>query len=152
MTLSFTPPTQEAINHIAAHMRQADVVEVWASSHHTPLQSLMKGQELSDLSTIITVDDTPVVMLGLVKRDILSGSGVVWMLATDDLVRHRVALSRTTEGVIDEMLHVCPRLCNMVHDKNKVSIAWLKRLGFTLDDPVPHGPEGEMFHRFHLER
>lgn len=149
--IEFVRPTVEMVESIAADMRQADIDEVWASNHHTPLESMMKGWELSDFSTVAMCNNEPLVMIGLVKRDMLTGSGVVWMLGANRAMKYKKEFFRQTKPVIDEMLTICPRLCNMVHGKNKSSIAWLKWLGFTIDDPIPHGPDGELFHRFYLE-
>lgn len=142
----------EMVVSIADNMRQADVEEVWASNHHKPLQSLVRSWELSDFATVATFNGTPLVMLGLVKRDMLTGSGVVWMLGSDEVMKHKKDLLRQTKPLIDEMLTICPRLCNMVHNKNRSSIIWLKWLGFTINEPIPHGPDGELFHPFYLER
>ena len=150
--VEFVKPTTEMVESIAADMRQADADEVWASNHHTPLESMMKGWEMSDFSTVVMGDGEPLVMIGLVKRDMLTGSGVVWMLGANKSLKYKKEFFRQTKPVIDEMLTICPRLCNMVHSKNTVSIQWLKWLGFTIDDPTPYGPVGELFHRFHLER
>lgn len=150
--IEFVKPTVELVESIAADMRQADVDEVWASNHHTPLESLMKGWQLSNLSTVVVYDNEPLVMIGVVKRDMLTGSGVVWMLGANRALKYRKEFLRQTKPVIDEMLTIYPRLCNMVHNKNTDSIRWLKWLGFTIDDPIPHGPDDELFHRFHLER
>jgi hypothetical protein len=73
------------------------------------------------------------------------------MLGANAVNRHKKAFLSLTPGVIEEMLTICPRLYNMVHGRNKESIRWLKWLGFTIDDPVPHGPDSELFHKFHLE-
>lgn len=150
--IQWVKPTVELVQSIADDMRQADAEEVWASNHHTPLQSMMKGWGLSDVSTV-AIDDTgePLVMIGLVKRDVLTGSGVVWMLGSNRALKHKKEFFRQTKPIIDEMLTICPRLCNMVHSKNTNSILWLRWLGFTIDDPIPHGPDDELFHRFHLE-
>ena len=150
--INWVRPTQAMVESIAADMRPADAEEVWASNHHTPIESLMKGWEMSDLSTMAVCDGEPLVMIGLVKRDLLSGSGVIWMLGSNKAMNHKKEFFRQTKPIIDEMLTACPRLCNMVHSKNTSSILWLKWLGFKIDDPIPHGPEGELFHRFHLER
>lgn len=151
--IQWVKPTVALVKSIAADMRQADAEEVWASNHHTPIESMMKGWELSDVSTI-AIDDNgePLVMIGLVKRDMLTGSGVVWMLGADRAMKHKKEFFRQTKPIINEMLTICPRLCNMVHSKNTNSILWLKWLGFTIDEPIPHGPDDELFHRFHLER
>ena len=150
--IEFVRPTVEMVESIAAGMRQADADEVWASNHHTPLESMMKGWEASDFSTVAMCDGEPLVMIGLVKRDVLSGSGVVWMLGANRAMKYKKEFFRQTKPVIDEMLTICPRLCNMVHGKNTSSVQWLKWLGFTIDDPIPYGPDGELFHRFYLER
>lgn len=151
--VKWVSPTTEMVEVIARDMREADKVEVWASNHHLPLESLMKGWQLSDFTSVALSDEgEPLVMLGLVKRDILTGSGVVWMLGTNESMKHKKEFLKQTKQVIDEMLTICPRLCNMVHSKNKSSISWLKWLGFTIDEPVPYGPDNELFHRFHLER
>jgi len=149
--IEFVKPTLEMVEAIAADMRDVDAAEVWASSHHTPLQSLMASWELSDFAAIATHNGEPLVMLGIVKRDILSGSGVVWMLGCNAVMKHRKQLLSETKPLIEEMLTICPRLCNMVHSKNTSSITWLKWLGFTIDEPVPYGYAGELFHPFHLE-
>ena len=151
--IQWVKPTVALVESIAADMRQADAEEVWASNHHSPLESMMKGWELSDVSTV-AIDDNgePLVMIGLVKRDVLTGSGVVWMLGANEAMKHKKEFFRQTKPIIDEMLTICPRLCNMVHNKNTNSILWLKWLGFTIEDPIPHGPDDELFHRFHLER
>lgn len=150
--IEFVPPTVEMVESIAADMRDADAAEVWASNHYTPLESLMKGWKVSDFTTIAVCSGEPLVMIGLVKRDLLTGSGVVWMLGANKSLNYKKEFFRQTKPVIDEMLTICPRLCNMVHNKNTSSIQWLKWLGFTIDNPVQHGPDNELFHRFHLER
>lgn len=150
--VEFVKPTVELVETIAAEMRQADIDEVWASNHHTPLEALTKGWEMSDFSTVAMANGEPLVMFGLVKRDILTGSGVLWMLGSNRVMSHKKELFRQTVLVVDEMLTVCPRLCNMVHGKNVSSIKWLKWLGFTIEEPIPHGPDGDLFHRFYLER
>jgi hypothetical protein len=150
--VKFVKPTKELIEALAADMRQADVDEIWASNHHTPIEALTNGLAISDRCAVVTVDGEPCVMLGLVIRDILSGSGVPWLLGTEAALKHKRKFLTQVPAVIDEMLNICPRLFNYVHADNKVSIKWLKRVGFTLDDPAPYGRDKESFHRFYLER
>ena len=150
--IQFVRPTLAKVESIALDMRQADADEVWASNHHRPLESLVKGWGVSDFTVIAECHGEPLVMIGLVKRDVLTGSGVVWMLGTNGALKYRREFLCQTKPVINEMLTICPRLCNMVHSKNTSSIRWLKWLGFTIDEPIVHGPDDELFHRFHLER
>lgn len=150
--IEFIKPTEELIKVIAENMRDADAAEVWASHRHTPLQALMSGWESSHKAAIVSVNGRPCVMLGLVVRDVLTGTGVPWLLGTDYALKHAREFLKLSPPVIEEMLHMCPRLFNYVHADNIVSIRWLKWLGFKVDAPLPHGPKGELFHRFHMER
>ena len=152
MKVKFVKPTKELIESIAKDMRQADIDEIWASDHYTPLEALMSGWEVSDRAAIAIVNNEPCVMLGLVICDILTGTGSPWMLGTDNALKYKRQFLVQTPSVIAEMLILCPQLFNYVHVKNDVSVGWLKWLGFTMDKPQPYGIEGEMFHRFHIER
>lgn len=152
MGVEFIEPTNDLVEFIAVNMRQADVDEVWASHRHLPYEALMRGWDLSHSSVVVTVDGDPCVMIGLVIRDILSGSGIPWLLGTEGAVKHKRHFLTQVPAVIDEMLSICPRLFNYVHAENRVSVNWLRRIGFTIDDPEPHGVAHELFHRFHLER
>lgn len=145
-------PTVEMMESIAADMRSADAAEVMASHGHTPTQAIMEGWKLSQYSVVVMVNSEPCVIMGLVNWDLLSGSGVPWLLGTERALKYSREFFRLSPPVIDEMLTVCPRLFNYVHAENKISIKWLKWIGFTIDEPMPHGINGELFHRFHLER
>lgn len=133
-------------------MRQADVDEVWASHHHSPIEALMKSWKISDRSVIVTVNDEPCVMIGLVIHDILSGTGSPWLLGTETALKYKRHFLTQVPDAIDEMLTICPKLFNYVHAENKVSIKWLKWIGFTLDEPLPYGCDNALFHKFTLER
>ena len=150
--VKFLRPTRELVEAIAADMRQADADEVWASNRHAPIQALMRGWEMSDFTVIATVDDTPCVMLGLVKHDILTGAGIPWLLGTETALKYKRHFLTQVPAVIGEMLRICPRLFNYVHVDNIVSIQWLRRIGFTINEAEPLGCGGEMFHKFHIER
>lgn len=152
MEVKFIKPTQELIEAIAADMRQADADEVWASNHHTPIESLMRSWKVSNRSVIVTVNDEPCVMLGLVIHDILSGTGSPWLLGTENALKYKRHFLTEVPAVIDEMLAICPSLFNYVHTENKVSMKWLEWIGFTIDEPLPYGCDNALFHKFTLER
>lgn len=150
--IKFVKPTLEIVRSIAADMRPADADEVFASHGHTPIQAIMGGWEVSQYSVVIMVNNTPCVIMGLVNRDILTGTGVPWLLGTENALKYSREYFKLSPPVIKEMLDICPRLFNYVHAENKMSIKWLRWLGFNIDEPKPHGVKGELFHRFHLER
>lgn len=138
------------VEEIARNMRQADIEEIWASDNYTPLEALMSSWKLSKYSVVITINDEPCVMMGLVVRDMLSGNGIPWMLGTDTALKFKKKFFTEVPEVMNQMLNVCPRLYNYVHCKNTASIKWLKWIGFTLCDPEPYGREKELFHKFYI--
>lgn len=148
--VEYLKPTTELVTYIAENMRDEDRDEVWASDNYTPLEAMMTGWKLSDYCVIISVNGEPCVMIGLLQRDILTGRGIPWMLGTDGSVKYRSKFLSVVPGIMKQMLSICPNLYNYVHVKNKVSIRWLKRIGFTLCDPAPYGCDGELFHKFYI--
>lgn len=133
-------------------MRQADVDEVWASHHKTPLESLLEGWNAPGYSVIVTINDEPCAMLGVTLCDVLSGNGIPWLLGTENALKYKRYFITLVPAVIDEMLDICPNLYNYVHIKNVTSIKWLKYIGFTFDEPIPYGCEKELFHKFYIKR
>ena len=152
METKFRAPTDEAIRFIAANMRQADAVEVRASSSHEPLAALLHSVELSNYSSVVWINGVPVAIFGLVIRDILTGSGVPWLLSAEQVLNHKREILVHSKAGVSQMLTICPRLFNYVHAENKISIRWLKWLGFSIGEPERYGMNGEIFHRFHQER
>ncbi len=150
--IEFVKPTVALAEELALDMRRADVEEIWASSHRTPKEALMEGLHQSDLSAVAVCDGVPLIMFGVVKRDLLSGTGIVWMLGANAATKYRRNFLTLAPRYVDEMLNFCPRLTNMVHSKNRESIRWLKWLGFTVDPPTRYGRENQLFHNFHIER
>ena len=149
--VKFERPTPEAIKFIADNMRHADAVEVMAMCGYTPRQALRVSMECSRMSAVVLADGVPLAILGLGVRDVLLGIGTPWLLSSEQAVKHKRQFLELSPPVIQEMLTICPKLVNYVHSENSLSIRWLKWLGFTMDEPLPIGINGEMFHRFHME-
>ena len=150
--IQFIEPTLGTAAQLAANMRQEDVMEVWASDRFTPSAAVLYSWSKSDYISLAMVDNEPLAIFGLVKCNLLTGTGVVWLLGTSEISRYKRQFLSSSKAIVSEMLTICPRLCNKVHSRNHSSIMWLKWLGFILEDPIPHGPEGELFHPFYLER
>ena len=94
------------------------------------------------------IDGVPCAILGLVVVSDLTGTGVPWLLGTDLAVSNkRVFLKHSAKGIA-QMIQRCPFLYNHVHSANRVSVRWLKFMGFTIHKPEPHGMNNAMFHKF----
>ncbi len=148
--VKFEKPTDEMIKHIADNMRAADALEVWEMSRQTPLQSIEEGLKLSKFSSVAVINGTPCAVFGLVVVDILTGTGVPWLLGTDYAVKHRKVFLENCKQGLDQMLQTCPNLFNYVHSDNKISVRWLKYMGFKIEKALPIGTDGALFHRFSI--
>ena len=151
MSVKFVEPNFDRLVHISENMREADRIEVWASHKMTPIEAVINSVELSDMVSVAVYKTKPCAVFGLVKRDLLTGTGCPWLLGTDDIdLCKRDFILHKREGV-KEMLTHCRRLENYVHVANTKSIRWLKTMGFKFGKPERLGFNGEYFVKFSLE-
>ena len=141
------------IEFVAENMRQADADEVMAANNDTPLSALLLSVEKSHESVTVTdTEGTPLVIFGIRHKTLLTDdSAIIWMLGCDEALKHSKSFMVYTPKVLEIWLKQYKMLENYVHVGNKVSVAWLKRLGFTLEDPVIFPNTGECFMHFFME-
>lgn len=131
-------------------MRAADALECKLLSGSSPMEALTKGAKMSHHCSVVVVNDKPCAVVGLVITSMLTGTGVPWLLATDYAVENkRVFINNCKKGV-DEMRTVCPNLMNYVHAENRLSIKWLKWMGFTIEPSQPIGVDRAHYHKFYI--
>jgi hypothetical protein len=138
--------------HIAEHARQADIDELWAASHSTPLQVLEFGMAYGSPVVTGLWDGVPVCMFGVMPLSVLGAIGAPWMVGTSDIDRLQVPFLRRSRPYLAAMRERYDVLVNNVDDRNEAAKRWLRWIGFTLGDPVPHGPDGVPFRPFHWRR
>lgn len=152
VTHSIIPATIAHAQYIAAHVREADRVELWAAGYMTPLETMIKAMDRSEAFTGMA-DDTPVCMWGVVQDDILFGFGIPWMVASTHLDTHARAFLSRNKAVIVEMLSKYGILSNYVDTRNRKAIKWLQWLGFKVaEKPQPFGALQLPFHEFSIRR
>lgn len=76
--------------------------------------------------------------------------GAVWMLGSDELLKHGTALLRTSKAYVDKWRTEYRSLMNYVDCRNTVSIKWLKWLGASFHLPTPYGLNGKPFMPFYF--
>lgn len=150
--VQIVPATAAHIAQIIPRVRHADIEEFSAMNGWSPERVLDCGLRTSTFSCAGLVNGVVVTIFGVAPKSMISGSGLPWLVGTDDLVKYQFSfLCRCRVGV-NAMLDVYPRLENYVDERNHVAKAWLHWLGFRLDDPAPYGELGMNFHRFHMEK
>lgn len=148
--LDFHKPTDKDLVFIAANMRDDDKAEVYAASGSTPHEALVTSVRRSKAAVVVRHEGVPLVAYGLVKPSILSSTGIIWMLGTNQSLDYPRAFMVYTRIAIKEMLLECDELMNYVHDENITSIKWLKALGFEMGEPEPYGPFDAKFRKFYM--
>lgn len=139
----------EHIPAIAEHMREADRREVWASHRHTPQEALEFALQRSEVAWTCMVDGLPSFMWGAARMGSFLGCcGAPWLLGTPAILKVRHDFLRYCPYFIAVMQDSFPRLENYVHTGNRLSIRWLKHLGFTVNEELPELINDEDFFHF----
>ena len=144
--------TQDHIEELAETMAEADIDEVWASSHRTPLEALLLSQTVTDDIQTGLADGEVVCIFGVSPLSILSGSGSPWMLSSDLLPKHSRVFARGNKIWMEMQKERWQSMTNHVDARNKRAIRWLKWMGFNFEEAKPHGAEKMPFHEFSWEQ
>jgi hypothetical protein len=60
------------------------------------------------------------------------GSGRVWMLGSNGLLKISRAFLRGSKGEVEAMHKLYPHMCNIIDSRNEVHIRWIRWLGFKI--------------------
>lgn len=93
------------------------------------------------------VDDEPAAIFGLAGA-LLDDVGHPWLCTTPAIERIKLTFLRCARIEVEMMLEARPHLVNYVDQRYDRAQRFLRALGFTLHDPEPYGPKGELFCKF----
>lgn len=119
---------------IALRMRNADKKEIWDSHRFKPYQALLRGMKNLGSCWTILGDDMPEGMMGVSKGSLLSNRGIIWLLGTDVLTKDRRLFVKVSKKVFDGMLDGFDYVENYVSTENEISLRWIERLGFNVEE------------------
>ena len=137
---------------IMAHdMRDIDKQEIWASNRARPLDALVRSVRNSERARTGLVDGEIACMFGICRQNLMGRTGTIWMLGTDLLEQHATRFLRENKKEIVDISSECIIIENYCDARNKVTIRWLKWLGFTIEEVEPYGVYNLPFHHFHKE-
>lgn len=138
------------VAYLAPRLREADRLEIMASSGLTDIETILQNSIDQSLQVWVgcSPEGEPAGVLGVASVSLLGGIGCPWMLATDLLDRVPGRLMTNSRIYLERMHELFPHLENFVDARNVRSVRWLRRLGFHIHPAAPHGPAGHLFHRF----
>ena len=151
MTAYVVDARPEHILIVAEKMRHADVAEIWAAGRNTPRSALRSSLAMSSYCKTIMLGEKPIAMFGVTPLSAITGHGVPWMLGTHEIESMPMRFLRGSVSYLKDMARGFSYLENWVDARNKVSINWLRWLGFVIVKPEPYGHLGYPFHRFYME-
>jgi hypothetical protein len=146
------PATAAHIEEILPRVRQADIEEFLATNGWSPRRVMEFGLNTSTFSCAGLINGRVITIFGVAPGSMIGGTGIPWLVGTEDLEKYQRTFLRRCRKVVNAMLTVYPYLENYVDARNHVAKTWLKWLGFELENAAPYGKHRLPFHRFHMEK
>jgi len=142
----------EDVAILAPNLREQDRREIFCSHGVTPLEAL--SISFTKAVECNSIEDHNGHLVGMFGVSQAKDTGVPWLLATDDLPKKANQRSFITQGKdwIKDIQSRYEQLSNRVHADNKISIRWLRSLGFSFDQEAIWGYRPSRFIRFYWNR
>ena len=130
-------------------LRSADRLEIQAAVGRDPTDTLREGIASSiPCWAVLAPSGAPMALFGVVPDAGATGSGMVWLLGSDELTQHRFAVLRGSHVWVARLHERYDRLWNYVDARNDLHINWLRWCGFRFVQLVErHGVEQRPFWR-----
>lgn len=121
---------------LAARLRKEDAFKV-LGERGMSLEQLVEDSIVQSIEAWVWEHDgAPACMWGFVKKSLVGSHGVVaWMLTTPAVAEHPRTFWRGSQRLLQSALERFGRIDGHCDARFLQSVAWLKRLGFTLDEP-----------------
>ena len=148
---------EKDVQYILDNLREFDKLECetlhgenWKETEYNEIMN-------SSSHILLGVDknDVPVCIGGVCDTS-EQGVGVVWLLSTNDVTKHKFSFLKEMKKEFEKYDEKYWFLYNFIYCKNHIAKNWLKWIGFKFDIPKPVGykiPEGfEFFYRMREHR
>lgn len=147
------PVTQDDVINLVNNLREADRLEIEATTDEDVLEAVEQTVESSPQVAMAGYANGELVCIfGVATPFILTDQGTPWCLFTPNVEKYRHLFLRQSKPYVELMLEHYKTLFNFVDCRNTLAIRWLKWLGFKFGEPVPYGVQGLDFYPFVLER
>ena len=145
---------EEDAKELAPRLRSADLQEIKAVTGEEPLKALERSLAWSDPGHAITDEvDKVVALFGVIPDSEEENMGCVWLLGSDDLVKHSVSFLRQSRKWVEKLHQRYDCLWNYIDARNEIHIRWLKWCGFTFLRRVEeYGVEQRPFYEFERKK
>ena len=127
---------------LAPNLREADKEELLLSSGEEPLEALISSLQAStEFNAIINDQGQVIGLFGVATVD--EDLGTPWLLGSDAIKDISKEFMCGSLAWIERVQDKYSILFNYVHEKNKVAIKWLRKLGFVFVQRIDDFGEGQ---------
>ena len=147
-----SPATLGDIVELSQNMRAADRLEVLALTGENSAEVAHDSFERSKETWAFRVGGELVCVWGVadIWGELLDAGavGVVWMLTTDAILRHKKSFFMAAKEFFPTLFDRWGTLVNVIDVRHEKALRWGKRMGFVFAEPRPLGVEGLDFQPF----
>lgn len=129
--LTISKATRATARQVGALLRPEDKREAEAISGMNAARFLARTYGLPQTETLVAfVGETPLAIFGTADLDADEGTGIIWMLGTTHLEKHKRALMRGARWWLPQVLSSYPGgVANVMSAENLLHIKFAARLG-----------------------
>ncbi len=149
--IEIVPATEVHIEELIRNMND-DCIKECQAFGKTPKVAAEEAFQRSDEAYTGLTDGRVGAVFGVVPFALLGSTGRPWMLSTELTAKEWLYTARASKKFIRHTLRRYERLENAVDNRYKLSIKWLKWLGFTVERPIVNRLTGIPVCLFHMDR
>ena len=149
--ISIVPTTLRHIEELGRTMREQDAHEA-ISLGYNPADLLLISYQSSLMRKTALVNGSVAACWGVCGMPI-GFVGRPWLVTSDEVYKESpFAYAMIYKDEVRRMAEVFPVLENYVETSYTQSVRLLKLIGFTMEDPIPLGVNGEQFTKFRYQK
>lgn len=121
-------PLEPGHARITPYLRKIDIDEIAAMTGLSPAVAVSYSIAHSEKGYAVEIDGRLIALFGV-------SNGIIWLVATDEINNYPVRFYRMSRKIFHNLRRGYNYLENYVDARNKLSLRWLKWLGFTIEPP-----------------
>lgn len=137
--------TVDDLPEVEANLLPINKEEIMAMRGQTATELFQANPDMLDNTEILVIDGEIVCLGG--SMPVPQGT-IVWLFGTDKIEKNKRWFAKVISDRFEQMKATHDLLFSYVYEKNELTKAWLKSMGFTIFEAEPIGRDGEMFRYF----
>lgn len=124
--------SKDYLEYVLTRLRKVDELEMISDFGEQYFDYLMKECLTSEIKIMLDEKGFPIGLFGI--REINSDTAEICLLVTDDFKYHFKSFIKQSRKYFISWMKKYKRLENLIYKHNKITLKWLKKMGFRLID------------------